>query len=82
MDSFYKNLSEGKAKSEALRNAKLLYLEGVDNLRSHPYYWAHFTMNGNDTPLVKSGISSAYWFLVLLPVAIVLFMRSRKRSAA
>ncbi len=63
MDDFYKNLSHGNAKSVSLRNAKLSYLEEADALRSHPYYWAHFVINGNNKPIIgpRNG-----WFLWLV----------------
>ena len=82
MSYFYKNLSEGMAKSEALRMAKLQFLEEADQLRSHPYYWAHFVVNGDASPLVQSGIPWWAWWLAGI-VVIVLVRRSanaRKRA--
>ena len=48
---FYKYLKEGHRKSQALRQAKLSYLEqAADELR-HPYYWSSIISIGNDAPI-------------------------------
>lgn len=46
MKSFYKNLQQGKAKDEALREAKLALLKGPQRAWRHPYYWAAFVLVG------------------------------------
>ncbi len=46
MKSFYKNLQQGKAKDEALREAKLELLKGTQRAWRHPYYWAAFILVG------------------------------------
>lgn len=51
MSSFYKYLSEGQRKDEALRNAKLDYLAATDEEYHHPYYWAAFIPVGDMSPL-------------------------------
>ena len=60
---FYEELAKGKKKSEALRKAKLRYLQSADEVKSHPLYWAGLVLNGNDAPL-RSG--SGMTQLVLL----------------
>lgn len=47
MVSFYQGLEEGKTKAEALRDAKLAYLESAHGAYLHPYYWSAFVINGN-----------------------------------
>ncbi|PHN03619.1 CHAT domain-containing protein [Flavilitoribacter nigricans] len=48
MAEFYRQLSAGLPKDEALRQAKLSYLENApDNARTHPKYWAAFIPTGN-----------------------------------
>lgn len=48
MESFYRLLKSGLTKDEALRRAKLSYLERApDNARAHPKYWAAFIPTGN-----------------------------------
>jgi CHAT domain-containing protein/Tfp pilus assembly protein PilF len=44
---FYQELKRGKRKNEALRLAKLKYLEEAEKTHSHPYYWAAFVQFGN-----------------------------------
>ena len=47
MTSFYSNLAEGQNKNQALRNAKLTYLETANKMERNPYYWAAFVQFGN-----------------------------------
>lgn len=46
MKSFYQSLQQGKAKDEALREAKLELLKGPQRAWRHPYYWAAFVLVG------------------------------------
>jgi hypothetical protein len=48
---FYEELKKGTGKSDALRNAKLKFLEHADANTSSPYYWGAFTMIGDNEPL-------------------------------
>jgi len=50
MANFYKNLSSGRSKSQALRMAKIKMLE---SRYSHPFYWAPFVLYGDSSPLSK-----------------------------
>jgi len=52
MKSFYGYLSDGKAKDEALRLAKLDYINSSNNLKSNPYFWAGYINFGNHQPLL------------------------------
>lgn len=51
MESFYKFLAMGKPRHEALRLAKIEYLENCDKLTSHPHYWASYMNVGDISPL-------------------------------
>jgi len=58
MESFYRNLVDGKGKGEALRCAQLKFIHGEDGLLgaqseyyAHPYFWAPFFLVG-DTGLL------------------------------
>jgi CHAT domain-containing protein len=62
--SFYKHLKRGKAKDEALRDAKLEYLESVNSRLAHPHYWSGFISLGNDKPMFVS--YDFYFFIVLI----------------
>jgi len=76
MRNFYENLSDGAAKDEALRNAKLTFLEKhkEDNFK-HPYYWSSFIISGNTAPLVSD--SYLVWYIVgsILLIAVVIFRK-------
>lgn len=54
MKYFYEGLKEGLTKSEALRLAKVKFLEhDADNITSSPYYWDSFYVLGDDKPIEK-----------------------------
>ena len=76
MTFFYKHLSNGETKDEALKNAKLDYLEVTeDPLLKHPYYWAGFVLSGNTDSLVET---KNYWIYVLfIPLFLMICYRKR-----
>lgn len=46
MKAFYRNLTRGLPKDEALRQAKLQLLRGKQRTWGHPYFWAAFVLVG------------------------------------
>ena len=44
---FYKEIKKGSCKDEALRKAKIEYLNSANKTKLHPYYWAAFIPFGN-----------------------------------
>ncbi|MDH5744566.1 MAG: CHAT domain-containing protein, partial [Candidatus Aminicenantes bacterium] len=48
MSYFYKYLSVGNSKSQALRMAKIKMLKSE---YSHPFYWASFVLYGDFSPV-------------------------------
>jgi len=48
MSHFYKYLSEGNSKSQALRLAKI---KMINSRYSHPFFWASFVLYGDSSPL-------------------------------
>ncbi len=48
---FYDGLNNGLAKDEALRQAKLRFLEGADEVKANPFYWAGMVSTGNPAPI-------------------------------
>ncbi|MBK7335693.1 MAG: tetratricopeptide repeat protein [Saprospirales bacterium] len=62
MDGFYAHLKEGLPKDEALRMAKLDYLEENSALRAHPLFWAAFIPLGDMQPVPFQEKTS--WWLV------------------
>ena len=77
MHGFYKYLSAGQQKSEALRNAKLDFLHRASPNKKHPYYWGAFVTIGDDTPIVRQDRTTRWiWFTVfLLGVPIIFLIR-------
>jgi len=53
MTDFYKQLKAGLPKDEALRQAKLNYLQNATSKYSHPYFWAAFIPAGDMSTLEK-----------------------------
>jgi CHAT domain-containing protein len=49
MIAYYRRLSEGESRTQALRQAQLELLQ--DESRSHPFYWAGFITSGQGGPL-------------------------------
>jgi CHAT domain-containing protein len=62
MELFYQELAAGKPKDEALRNAKLAYLDSSSGIQSHPFYWAGFIQTGDRSPI--GGDSTLFWVLM------------------
>jgi CHAT domain-containing protein len=58
---FYENLDKGMEKDKALQLAKLEFLK-QNPLKSHPYYWSGFVLNGNNSALKTK---SYYWLLII-----------------
>jgi len=53
MPSFYRHMADGITKPEALRMAKLDFLNDPDNPLKHPYFWACFDFIGDDQSLTS-----------------------------
>lgn len=79
VSGFYEYLSKGMDKSEALRHAKLHFIETSDEELSHPYYWAGLALIGDGAPLYKS-YTLLYWGigLCVLLLSGLLFANRKK----
>ena len=82
MIDFYKNLKAGNEKDEALRLAKLSWLnnDAIPAQMKHPYYWAGFIASGDTTPLVFEESSSVLYlgilaFLIALAALFIYFQK-------
>jgi CHAT domain-containing protein len=63
-ESFMQYLSKNYSKSEALRQAKLDYLESAEPILQHPFYWGGMVLMGKDGELeVKKNQNYWYWVL-------------------
>ena len=54
MVDYYKYLSKGMNKGEALRAAKLAFMETQPKAKQHPYYWAAFVHLGDFSTIQTS----------------------------
>ncbi|MBK7406878.1 MAG: CHAT domain-containing protein [Saprospirales bacterium] len=67
MDAFYARLKDGLRKDEALRLAKLEYLEKNSALRAHPLFWAGYIPLG-DMQSITFREKPAYWMIRIFAV--------------
>ncbi len=79
MQSFYKFLSDGYDKSEALRQAKIFFKK---NYSANPYYWAAFVLSGNISPIEISkenhiSTISIILFFTLIAVLFTVYLRKK-----
>jgi len=85
MQRFYTYLSEGYTKSEALRQAKLYYLQDASPNKLHPFFWGAFTVLGDDKPLSAKRdwnyALAAILFLLLALAILWYFVRKRQKSS-
>ena len=77
MKEFYTQLEAGKSKGEALRDAKLAYLERADEYSANPYLWSALVYLGSPEE-EGSSFGSIYLLLIFLPVFLVIFLRRKK----
>ena len=68
MVHFYENLNKGLTKSEAIRQAKLAYLEDNPGISSHPFFWSTFVAIGDMQPIEKNNFWQSVWWQILLVV--------------
>ncbi len=82
LKTFYQHLQDGKSKDEALRQAKLHYIEQQPAF-AHPYYWAAFIPIGNMEKVNLPGPGLPYgWILgaaLLLSAAALTWRIKRSR---
>lgn len=67
---FYEYLKKGYTKAEALRKAKLYF---IDNGNANPYIWGSYIETGDDSPLYSSYPYSLIGFIVVLALVCVTF---------
>ncbi|MCB9283373.1 MAG: tetratricopeptide repeat protein [Lewinellaceae bacterium] len=86
MEGFYDRLKNGLPKDQALREAKLEYLEENSALRAHPLFWAAFIPLG-DMQAVAFQEKGSYWMirglacLVALLLGVSMFRWFRKPTS-
>ena len=79
MTDFYKYLKKGRSKQEAMRLAKIDYLDSSDDLTSNPYFWSGFVVLGDSSPIYKKS-GMAYWISILaLFIGLLVFFQYKKK---
>lgn len=68
MEFFYQELKQGKNKSEALRLAKLSYIERAEGIAAHPAFWAAFIQLGDNSTL---DLQTFHWTSIILVLSII-----------
>jgi CHAT domain-containing protein/Tfp pilus assembly protein PilF len=85
MEYFYKYIAQGKPRHEALRLAKIEYLNNCDKLTSHPHYWASYMNVGDISPLEGFGKKSTPFSIygaiaTLFAIALLILFRLLKKQ--
>lgn len=85
LEELFKNFSKGLPKDEALRQAKLYYLDHVGTASyTHPALWSELVLIGDNSPLpIKGNSFPIYWLfaaLLLVPGIYFLLRKTRKGS--
>lgn len=87
LESFYKNIKKGMTKSEALREAKLSFLNTSPVELHDPYYWAGLVVIGDDSAMFtqawySSDLGKMLLGLIFFGLLYWLFIRKRKTKSA
>ncbi|MFO7924873.1 MAG: CHAT domain-containing tetratricopeptide repeat protein [Bacteroidales bacterium] len=83
MINFYQYLLRGYRKDEALRLARLDFLDETDMLRSHPYFWGAYVCIGNPEEIFNSArqfYPVATFVFMLLAMILILWWVFFRRS--
>ncbi|WP_299384654.1 CHAT domain-containing protein [uncultured Lacinutrix sp.] len=77
--SFYKYIKEGKTKSEALRQAKLDYLNTHSLSEASPYYWSSLILIGDDS-VIKFESNLLFYTVLSTIILLILFFIFKKNK--
>ncbi|RKD89718.1 CHAT domain-containing protein [Mangrovibacterium diazotrophicum] len=80
MRSFYRFLSNGKNKADALRLAKLEHIENADPLKAHPHFWLAYVAVGNTSPLFMGKDLYFIGIVVVIILALVVDQLRRRKK--
>lgn len=82
MAGFYAYLAQGLGKNVALHQAKLDMVNQGNAMYSHPYYWAGFTLIGNESAIVsrKSDFSRSLEFGVPILIIFAFIVRIKRKK--
>lgn len=81
MKVFYHHLQRGLPRAEALRRAKMRFIESGSNLRN-PHYWAAFVLTGDGAAAVPTAIrwTTIAAVLAIAFIVVLLWAAARRRS--
>jgi CHAT domain-containing protein len=84
MNNFYRGIINGEEKDEALRNAKLDYINNSDAVTANPVYWGGIVSIGSQSPVIIAPDKNTNIFLYLTLISAVLIFAffGRKKIAA
>ncbi|CAL2101323.1 CHAT domain-containing protein [Tenacibaculum sp. 190130A14a] len=80
MNQFYKNLLNKQSKSDALNNAKRVYLKKHSLTEQSPYYWASFVLIGDTQTVFNSNLWIYIYSAISLIIFLVIFIYFKKTS--
>ncbi len=80
IEYFYRNLSDGMPKNEALRQAKLQFMKEHPGDLSAPYYWAGMVLLGDTDALESTSSFPWFWMIFGLSLGAILIIIWKKRS--
>lgn len=82
MGSFYKRLSENSSSPEAIREAKLAYLQNADGITGHPRNWAAFISMGQIRAVHKKIDAWLIAITSILFLSVLIFTLQKKKARA
>ncbi len=84
MEAFYTFIKEGNPKDEALRKAKLAYLQNdaIPASQKTPYHWAGFIASGNMSPISFAAFNNRLLIcgIILLALGFIGFIWLRRKN--
>ena len=80
MTHFYRYLSIGKMKNEAMRLSKLWYLKNSPPAFKNPYYWAAYEVLGDNAPVTRDYKRFLIYagFVILIAGVAIYYLRRRR----
>ncbi|MEM7574446.1 MAG: CHAT domain-containing tetratricopeptide repeat protein [Bacteroidota bacterium] len=75
---FLEELQAGQPKDQALRQAKLRYLQIADPATAIPYLWGAYRLSGDPRPFQPKSWWSSKWWIAFLLLPVGLFLGWRK----
>ena len=82
MHAFYKSLKKGRNIDDALRHAKLTYLDNANARLAHPHYWLGYVSIGNSDPLFRSYDFYFFGLIILLISALAIDQLLLRRKSS